>query len=80
MDAQGFQKQQKERLLACYGETSDSLVNKSVISALNKAEEVELEKGGQKATIGEKRMFAGREYIKTADGWKYHGKGAGTKV
>lgn len=40
----------------------------------------DLEKGGKRAQIGEKRMFGGREYIKTAEGWKYHGKGRGKKA
>jgi hypothetical protein len=34
-----------------------------------------LEKGGKKAVIGETRAFGGRQYIKTATGWKFHGKG-----
>lgn len=36
-----------------------------------------LEKGGKKAVIGETRVFGGREYIKTATGWKFHGRGTG---
>lgn len=39
-----------------------------------------LEKGGKRATVGEIRKFGGRDYIKTADGWKFHGKGTGTKA
>jgi len=39
-----------------------------------------LEKGGKRAVMGEKRMFGGREYIKTPDGWKFHGKGKGKKA
>lgn len=39
-----------------------------------------LEKGGKRAVIGEKRTFGGREYIKTASGWKFHGKGTGEKA
>lgn len=37
---------------------------------------------GKKSTavIGEKRTFGGREYIRTADGWKYYGKGTGSKA
>ena len=48
------------------------------LSSLNTIEL--LEKGGKKAMLGEKRMFGGREYIKTSDGWKFHGKGTGTKA
>ena len=40
----------------------------------------ELIKGGKRAQIGELRTFGGRQYIKTADGWKFHGKGTGTKT
>ena len=39
-----------------------------------------LEKGGKRAQIGETRMYGGRQYIKTADGWKFHGKGTGAKT
>lgn len=39
-----------------------------------------LEKGGKRAVIGEIRKFGGRDYIKTAQGWKFHGKGTGTKA
>ncbi|MBJ7437020.1 MAG: hypothetical protein JHC54_15350, partial [Acinetobacter sp.] len=41
---------------------------------------LDLIKGGKKATIGEIRKFGGREYIKTASGWKFHGKATGTKT
>lgn len=40
----------------------------------------ELEKGGKRAYIGEIRTFGGREYIRTSQGWKYHGKGTGKKA
>lgn len=40
----------------------------------------DLEKGGKKAQIGEIRPFGSRNYIKTAEGWKYHGKGTGKKA
>ena len=39
-----------------------------------------LEKGGKRAVIGEIRSFAGRDHIKTVDGWKFHGKGTGKKA
>jgi hypothetical protein len=48
---------------------------------IQKSEENQLdliEKAGPRAVIGEKRIMGGREYIKTATGWKYHGKGTGT--
>lgn len=47
---------------------------------LEKSADDFLEKGGKRAVIGEKRMFGGREYIKTAQGWKFHGKGGGAKA
>lgn len=47
---------------------------------ISKAEEDELEKGGKKAFIGETRIHGGREYIRTASGWKFHGKGTGKKA
>jgi 8-oxo-dGTP pyrophosphatase MutT (NUDIX family) len=50
-----------------------------LITPLLKKED-ELEKGGKPAFIGEIRTFAGREHIKTADGWKFHGKGSGAKA
>jgi len=50
------------------------------LSELTKAEILDIEKGGKRALIGEKRTFAGREYIKTTDGWKFHGKGTGAKA
>jgi len=43
-------------------------------------DDLDLEKGGKKAFIGEIRTFAGREHIRTIDGWKYYGKGTGTKA
>lgn len=47
---------------------------------LEKSADDFLQKGGKRAVIGEKRMFGGREYIKTASGWKFHGKGSGSKA
>jgi hypothetical protein len=44
------------------------------------SEDVDIIKGGKRAVIGEKRTFGGREYIKTNDGWKFHGKGTGSKA
>lgn len=37
-------------------------------------------KGGVGVPVGTKKTFGGREYIKTADGWKYLGKGGGKKA
>lgn len=36
-----------------------------------------LQKGGKGQPIGTRKEFGGREYIKTADGWKFIGKGKG---
>lgn len=41
---------------------------------------IDLEKGGAKAFVGEKREFGGRVYVKTTAGWKYFGKGSGSKA
>lgn len=38
------------------------------------------EKGASKNPIGAIKTFGGREYVKTAAGWKYHGKGTGAKA
>lgn len=51
-----------------------------VLDELRKMEILEIEKGGRRAQINEKRTFGGREYIKTKDGWKYYGKGTGSKA
>jgi hypothetical protein len=68
-----FQKAQNAKILGCYN-TDENLIE------LQKAEILDIEKGGKRALIGEKRTFGGREYIKTSDGWKFHGKGTGTKA
>lgn len=57
-------------------ETSNEMDMKKAMSVINDT----LEKGGKKAVVGEVRMFGGREYIKTPDGWKFHGKGTGKKA
>lgn len=66
-----FEEIQKARILNSFN-TDEGL------SELTKAEILDIEKGGKRAMIGEKRTFAGREYIKTANGWKFHGKGTGS--
>lgn len=68
-----FEEIQKARILNSFN-TDEGL------SELTKAEILDIEKGGKRAMIGERRTFAGREYIKTADGWKFHGKGTGSKA
>lgn len=40
----------------------------------------DIEKGGQRAVIGERREFAGRTHVKTIDGWKYVGQGTGSEA
>jgi hypothetical protein len=49
-------------------------------SELFKALEPDFLKGGRPAQIGEIRDFGGRPYIKTANGWAFHGKGTGKKA
>lgn len=68
-----FEEIQKARILNSFN-TDEGL------SELTKSEILDIEKGGKRAMIGEKRTFAGREYIKTASGWKFHGKGTGSKA
>lgn len=53
---------------------------KARILSCYKTEEDNLEKGGKVAFIGEIRSFGGRDYIKTHEGWKFHGKGTGEKA
>lgn len=48
--------------------------------ALDSQEAIDILKGGKRAQIGEIREFAGRKHIKTASGWKYYGKGTGSKA
>lgn len=68
-----FEEIQKARIAASFN-------TDQTLSELTKAEILDLEKGGKRALIGEKRTFGGREYIKTHDGWKFHGKGTGEKA
>lgn len=63
---------QKARILASFNTDEGS-------AELRKAEIIDIEKGRKVAFVGEKRVFGGRNYIKTKDGWKYHGKGTGQK-
>ena len=67
-----FQNSRNARILSCYKIENESELQKSEIT--------DLEKSGRAAFIGEKRTFGGREYIKTANGWKFHGKGTGSKA
>lgn len=55
-------------------------IQKARILSCYKTEEYSLEKGGKVAFIGEIRSFGGRDYIKTTEGWKFHGKGTGEKA
>ena len=63
---------QKARIAASFNTDEGS-------AELRKAEIIDIEKGRKAAFIGEERVFGGRNYIKTKDGWKYHGKGTGQK-
>jgi len=40
----------------------------------------DIQKGKEVAPIGTIKDMGGRNYIKTAQGWKYHGKGTGSKA
>lgn len=64
-----------DNLLKSYGIDQSKAIEKSEAN-----NDDSLEKGGKRAVIGEKREFSGRMYIKTATGWKFFGKGTGTKA
>ena len=66
-------KARSERILSIYREDQ---VEEMMLEKANNL----LEKGGKRAVIGEKREFGGRMYIKTAQGWKFYGKGGGKKA
>jgi len=66
----------KSQIAGSFNENTPSLSDEE----LEKSAEDTLEKGGKRAVIGERRQFGGREYIKTKDGWKFHGKGSGVKA
>lgn len=70
-----FEKSQAAKIASFYSNTEELQITKAE-DALNS----ELQKGGKAAVLGEKRMFGDREYIKTASGWKFHGKGTGAKA
>lgn len=69
-----------QRLIKAQIANSFNTENALSSEELEKSADDFLEKGGKRAVIGEKRMFGGREYIKTAQGWKFHGKGTGEKA
>lgn len=51
---------------------NDLITEEQYLDAVEKAKTV--------YPIGTIKKFAGRDHIKTADGWKYHGKGTGEKA
>ena len=75
--------QQKARIRSMY--TNDTPISeediiKGELDHLNQIDQEAFEKAKKGAPIGTKKMFGGREYIKTATGWKYSGKGGGKKA
>lgn len=62
-----------EEIEKSFDKSELDLIEKAVI-------ENDIEKGGTRAVLGEIRKFGGRDYIKTHDGWKFHGKGTGAKA
>jgi hypothetical protein len=62
--AEKYLNEQKSRIASLYGSLSDD----------------KIEKGKEGAAIGTIKEMGGRPYIKTAQGWKYHGKGTGAKA
>lgn len=73
LENQAFRKQQ---ILKTYGVSVDSATE----DALIKSEENDIQKGKPAMPVGTKKEIGGRMYIKTLDGWKYYGKGGGTKA
>lgn len=56
-------------------------LGKSALQGIqNSFTDFNLVKGGKRAQLGEIRSFGGRNYIKTPEGWKFHGKGTGKKA
>lgn len=68
-----------DNLLKSYG-IDQSIQNTDNLEKSNENQQDTLEKGGKRAVIGEKREFGGRMYVKTANGWKFFGKGKGVKA
>ena len=66
----------KQNIEKSYNSNLPNLSNEDLEKSANDF----FEKGGKRAVIGERRTFGGREYIKTAQGWKFHGKGIGVKA
>lgn len=64
--------QLSENLLKSYANVEETIQDPQIAE--------ELEKGGKRAYIGEKREFGGRTYVKTMAGWKFFGKGTGSKA
>lgn len=63
----------KSRIAASYNSTTPQLSEEELEKSANDF----FEKGGKKAVIGEKRTFGGKDYIKTASGWRLIGKNRG---
>lgn len=75
----GFQKLEDEGLMSDFDADNSKEDQQEEKDIKKGMEELDfLEKGSHRqAIIGERRTFGSREYIKTATGWKYHGKGTG---
>lgn len=69
---QKHQEEQRARIANSY--KSESIMSED---ELTKSANEYFEKGGKKANVGEVRKFGGKDYIKTASGWRPVGKNKG---
>ena len=66
----------KQQIAGSYNSTTPQVSKEELEKSANDF----FEKGGKRAAVGEIRTFGGRQYIRTTDGWKFHGKGTGKKA
>lgn len=76
MNPKQYQELIKSRIARSYNNETVKLTD----NELEESAIIFFEKGGKRAAIGERRTHGGREYIKTANGWKYTGKEKGKKA
>lgn len=70
------QAEMRARIYGCYNNQTQQATEEELEKSANDY----FEKSRSKSTIGEIKSFGGRNYIKTASGWKYHGKGTSAKA
>lgn len=75
------QSELRARMVALYAPSHIAFNEDTFIEkALGEDEKDLIQKGKPVAAIGTIKDIGGRPYMKTADGWKYHGKGTGAKA